>query len=518
MASGIDIPVLVVGGGASGTMLSLQLSRYGTDFRTIDRLPAPSPTSRAITVHSRMLEIFELLDKDLAAQFIDRGIPDKGYDLHYVRDGKRHVVEMGIDFTTTDCRYPFLLIHRQDETEKALRDYWKQKYNGEAQWGKKLVSVEQDGDCVSSVIEDTQTGAQETIRSTYVIACDGINSQVRRCLDVEQDESNYQGTVLQNLDIRLNNFPDAKDHIHYCAGTDHFMMVAYLPGDFYRLLVSDRGEAADPDATPEENIQKLMDLHFDGVSMGERVWHSKWESWVRLAKTYRENNVFLVGDSAHVHSTTGGQGVNCCIQDAWNLGWKLGMVESGLANVSLLESYEAERRPIAEQVIWAASSLHETFMGHGKDISERGEQMEDPAYLEKVVGCCSGISYTYRDTIQQYPELEALQGPAIGDRAPDADLENGQSLFRLLGDTRFTLLASGLNDEQSEMVAALAENYPKILKLEVLDNSPAFNARYQTEGKPVLFLVRPDGYIGFRCLANETDALENFLSELVRPN
>jgi hypothetical protein len=157
-------------------------------------------------------------------------------------------------------------------------------------------------------------------------------------------------------------------------------------------------------------------------------------------------------------------------------------------------------------------------MGHGKDISERGEQMEDPAYLEKVVGCCSGISYTYRDYIQQYPELEALQGPAIGDRAPDTDLENGQSLFRLLGDTRFTLLASGLNDEQSALVAALAENYPKILKLEVLDNSPAFNARYQTEGKPVLFLVRPDGYIGFRCLAAEIDALETYLSGLFTDN
>ena len=450
MASDIDIPILVVGGGASGTMLSLQLSRYGASFRTIDRLSAPSPTSRAITVHSRMLEIFELLDKDLAAQFIDRGIPDKGYDLHYLRDGKRHVVEMGIDFTTTDCRYPYLLIHRQDETEKALRDYWKKHFNGQTEWGKKLLSVKQDDECIVSIIENTQTGEQESIRSTYVIACDGINSKVRSCLDVEQDESNYQGTVLQNLDIRLNNFPDAKDHIHYCAGTDHFMMVAYLPGDFYRLLVSDRGETTDPDATPEENIQKLMDLHFDGVTMGERVWHSKWESWVRLAKTYRDNNVFLVGDSAHVHSTTGGQGVNCCIQDAWNLGWKLGMVETGLANASLLDSFEDERRPIAEQVIWAASSLHEIFMGHGKDISERGEQMEDPEYLEKVVGCCSGISYTYRDYIQQYPDLEVLQGPAIGDRAPDVDLENGHSLYRVLGDTRFTLLSNGLDNEQSE--------------------------------------------------------------------
>ena len=510
MSSISETPILVVGGGASGTMLSLQLSRYGANYRTIDRLPEPAQTSRAITVHSRMLEIFELLDPALAERYLARGIEDKGYDLHYVRDGERKVVRMGIDFTITDCRYPYLLIHRQDETEKYLREYWKTHFDREAEWGKKLVSIEKESGSVLSTVEDIATGKREKIRSRYVIACDGINSKVRQCLEVEQDESDYQGTVLQNLDIRLNDFPDATDHIHYCAGTDHFMMVAYLPGDFYRLLVSDRGESADPDATPEENIQKLMDQHFDGVSMGERIWHSQWESWVRLAKTYRDGQVFLVGDSAHVHSTTGGQGMNCCIQDAWNLGWKLGLVETGKTHASLLDSYEAERRPIAEQVIWAASSLHEIFMGHGKDISTRGEQMEDEGFLKKVVGCCSGISYTYRDYIDQYPSLADLDGPAIGDRAPDVNMESGQSLFSIIGDTCYTLLLS----QEDATVVEIAEKYSAIIKVHALNNSAAFNDCYSVTGEAVVYLVRPDGYIGFRCLASEAEHLDRFLANI----
>jgi hypothetical protein len=246
--------------------------------------------------------------------------------------------------------------------------------------------------------------------------------------------------------------------------------------------------------------------------MGERIWHSKWESWVRLAKTYRNQQIFLVGDSAHVHSTTGGQGMNCCIQDAWNLGWKLGLVESGLANPSLLDTYEAERRPIAEQVIWAASSLHEIFMGHGKDINERGGQMEDSDFLKKVVGCCSGISYTYKDYIEQYPDLTPFLGPTIGDRAPDVDLETAQSLFSIIGNTKYTLLLSGEDPEMARKGKDLANSYSESLQYYVLGHSEAFQATYKIDQTPAMYLIRPDGYIGFRCLATEIGALEAFLS------
>ena len=139
---------------------------------------------------------------------------------------------------------------------------------------------------------------------------------------------------------------------------------------------------------------------------------------------------FWPGDSAHVHSTTGGQGMNCCMQDAFNLGWKLALVLKGYARPELLDTYEAERRPVAEQVIWAASSLHDIFMTHGKDIAQRKQTMFEPGYTEKVVNYCSGVAYTYRDVAQHPGELSDFDGPAIGDRAPDVDFEAGRHALR----------------------------------------------------------------------------------------
>ncbi len=161
---------------------------------------------------------------------------------------------------------------------------------------------------------------------------------------------------------------------------------------------------------------------------------------MRLADTFRDGNVFLAGDSAHVHSTTGGQGMNCCMQDAFNLGWKLALVLKGHAKPELLDTYEAERRPVAEQVIWAASSLHDIFMTHGKDIAQRRETMFEPGYTEKVVNACSGVAYTYRDVTAKPGALSEIDGPAIGDRAPDIDFESGGTLFDRLRHQYFTLL------------------------------------------------------------------------------
>ena len=178
----------------------------------------------------------------------------------------------------------------------------------------------------------------------------------------------YAGSFFQNLDIYLNGFTDWTDYFHYCVGTDHFLMVAPLPGGHFRLLLSDRGEAADPAITPQQAFMRLLEQHFDGITMGDVVWHSKWETWVRLADTFRQGNVFLAGDAAHVHSTTGGQGMNCCMQDAFNLGWKLALVLKGYAGSDLLDSYEAERRPGGRTGhlggVLAARHLHDARQGH----------------------------------------------------------------------------------------------------------------------------------------------------------
>ena len=156
-------------------------------------------------------------------------------------------------------------------------------------------------------------------------------------LGLAQEGSDYAGTVLQNLDVELLDFPDDPQWMHYCMGPGHFVMVAKLPGKFFRLLMSQPAEKADASETPHPVFGGILAQHFDGIRLGETLWHSRWGSVNRLAHTYRSGPVFLAGDAAHVHSTAGGQGMNCCMQDAWNLGWKLAFVLEGLAPESLLD-------------------------------------------------------------------------------------------------------------------------------------------------------------------------------------
>ena len=507
------VPVLIVGAGAAGTMLTLELARRGVPARTIDRLPKPGDTSKAITIHARTLEMIERIDKRLVNRFLERGIHNKGYVLHFVdAAGRRSEVRPGIDFTTVDSRYSYLLVHRQSETEQFLRDYTAEQFGVAPDWNTTCVDVRQDESGVTATLE--RDGVQEEIRCDYLVGCDGPNSRVRRAAGLEQQESDYKGTQLQNLDAFLNGFPDADDYVHYCAGTDHFIMIVKLPGGFYRMLLSDRGEAAGPNVTPEQAFMRLVDKHFDGVTLGDVVWHSKWQSFVRLAHTYRKGRVFLAGDSAHIHSTTGGQGMNCCMQDSYNLGWKLAFVVNNQARASLLDTYETERRPIAEQVIWAASSLHEIFMGHGKDIAERAQKIKDPKFLEAVVGRCSGVSYTYRDQAQP---ASSETGPAIGDRAPDVDLGNGRTLFDLTRHAKYTLLALPAREEgQAALQASLAplvQRFASVLELRGVPPSAALAARYGSSPDDRLLLLRPDGYVGFRCKASDAASLEARLRE-----
>ena len=206
--------------------------------------------------------------------------------------------------------------------------------------------------------------------------------------------------------------------------------------------------------------------------------------------------------------------MNCCMQDAFNLGWKLALVVKGYARPELLDTYEAERRPVAEQVIWAASSLHDIFMTHGKDIAQRSRTMFDPGYTEKVVNYCSGVAYTYRDYVQKPAALTELNGPAIGDRAPDIDFEQGGTLFDRLRHEYFTLLALPDDGRPSPVIDRLQRRFSPVLAVETLPRSDALSKRYgPSDGR--LILVRPDGYIGFKCAAAEAHLLEAALEGML---
>src|SRR5688572_668934 len=143
MSAATETPVLVVGAGAAGTMLALELARHGVAARVVDRLPQPSTYSRAVTVHARTLEIFEQIDPDLVATYLERGMRSPGYVMHYVTEqGHRHDVRPGLDYTGLPSRYQFLLLNSQQQTERFLRDYLHERFDRAPEWGVTCTDVQ----------------------------------------------------------------------------------------------------------------------------------------------------------------------------------------------------------------------------------------------------------------------------------------------------------------------------------------------------------------------------------------
>jgi NADPH-dependent dioxygenase len=515
MSASTEIPVLVVGAGAAGTMLALELARHGVTARVVDRLPEPSPYSRAVTVHARMLEIFEQIDPELVATYLDRGMHSPGYVMHYVTDqGERHAVRPGLDYTALPSRYPFLLLNSQRETERILRDYLHDRYDRAPEWGVTCTDVEVVAEGALATLQHAD-GRQEQVLCLYLVACDGTNSRIRQKLDLTQEGSDYAGTVLQNLDVELLDFPDDPQWMHYCMGPGHFVMVAKLPGRFFRLLMSQPADKADAAETPHHVFGNILAQHFDGVRFGETEWHSRWGSQIRLAHTYRRGGVFLAGDAAHTHSTAGGQGMNCCMQDAWNLGWKLAFVLKGLAPPSLLDSYETERKPIGKQVIEAASAIHELFMAGRNSGPEALKSLRDSGFLRELVGKVSGLSYHYRPA----SSASSDQLAAAGDRMPNVKVRAKPTtwLSDLVRHTHFTLLAASPRGQNpAPSVGTLLENigsdYRESVVTRVLRGAPKELAAASGQ----LYLVRPDGYVALRCAADDPAPLERWLSMSLR--
>lgn len=533
LATHSEVPVLIVGGGAAGTVLTAELRRRGIQSRTIDKMAAPSSASRAFTVHSRTLEMIERLDENLLKRYLDRGLKTHGFAFNF----KNLDDVPKLDFRQLNTKYPSVLIHRQDETEEWIREYLKEKLDYEVEWNTRLVEFSQDAEGVTAKLVHTDhNDREEIVRARYMVACDGIHSFIRKELRVDYEGHDYTGMVFQNCDVTLEGYNYDDDWIRFFMAKDQFLLIVKLPGGNYRLLLSDMGEAADPKYTPREAFQMVVDRFVDGVTLGEPDWASKWEIWMRIAGTYREGNIFLAGDSAHVHSPAGGQGMNCCMQDANNLAWKLALVLEDKAAPSLLDTYELERKPIAEQVIEGASAIHEVIMGHGVDLEKRHDITEEAGWLEKRTGRVSGISYTYRDYIEQPEDLAEIQGPAIGDRAPDASLSGNHHLFSLFRHPHMNLLLMPATTESGELDTCktiknkIDQTYSEDIRTYTIlhdrnnhaDNKSTFidekgevAGQYGQSGQGCLYFIRPDGYIGHRCLLSEEGTLYNYLDSFL---
>ena len=515
--------VAIVGAGPVGLIAAHELARRGVSLRLFDKRPGPSHTTRAFTLHARTMEMFEHIG--VAHRIEEVALPCPGNVYHF--QGMSEEDKPRTDFRGLPTRYPFYYKINQNDFEQVLREHLCAHYGIRPEYGQEFSDLEQDADGVTLSVVDRASGEVRTHRSAWVIGSDGAHSRVRDRVGI--DFVGDRVGVMAMMDVEISDFAHDDAWVNYFIGESLFMLVTKLPGRLWRVYLSDAGAMTRAD-DPRGSFQAVADEIGIGMRIGDPQWATQWEILNSAATSYRAGRVFLCGDASHVHSPAGGQGMNGCMQDAFNLGWKLAAVVDGAAPESLLDTYEAERRPIGAQITAGARSTHDIVMAFGQGLADRIALTREPGWQQRTVELISGLSHNYRDTVSG-PPVEPVPGPAAGDRAPDAQLvvQPRKRLFDLFRHCGFTLLLvprpgdAGDAQRAARVAALMREAFGDGVSsvLVSADRSADFDEdhlipdqlgelaqRYAiAEGDARAILVRPDMYVGGHCRLEDADAL-----------
>lgn len=412
-----------------------------------------------------------------------------------------------------------------------LRQHLQTTYDFVPEWGVQLTSLSQgkEGICATLKLPD---GTTQEVRPRWVIGADGVRSRVRDSMGISYEGEDYHENILQMMDVGVTNFTDGDDWIHYFMAKEHFLLVTKLPGTNYRVLISDQGKAERSSLEEtREAFQGYVDSFRDSARLSEPRWATKWKVWQRLTAKYRQGAVFLAGDAAHCHSPSGGSGMNACMQDAFNLAWKIAMVERGEARASLLDTYETERKPVGQQLLAGTHAMHEIIMGHGQGLDERIAKTQAPGWNEAAAELISGMSYNYRDQLAAYRDA-TLPGVGPGDRVPDAQFDDRLRLFDVTRRPALSLVLAPKVDGEIELAESLrsevSRRWPQVKTALVL---PAGREVVQndvyvdTKGELAknwggadhgwASLVRPDNYIHLRSSLSNPDTIVEVMNEML---
>jgi 2-polyprenyl-6-methoxyphenol hydroxylase-like FAD-dependent oxidoreductase len=328
--------VLIVGAGPVGLTLAAALQGRGVDVVLVDKAAEGANTSRAAVIHARTLEALRGIG--VSDELVRRGTVVPRFT---VRDRDRALLT--IDFDGLPGRHPYTLMLPQDITEKVLTRRLEQ-IGGRVQRPYELARLDQDATGVTA----TMLGG-ETVRASYVVGADGMHSAVREQAGIGfAGESYGQSFVL--ADVRLDWELEDTEVMLYLSPAG-LVVAAPLPGGRHRIVAT-VDEA--PERPDRDHIQALLDARGPQkrpARVEDVVWSSRFRVHHRLADRYREGRILLAGDAAHVHSPAGGQGMNTGIQDAVALAARLADVLRGGADERTLDEYEAERRPVAADVV-----------------------------------------------------------------------------------------------------------------------------------------------------------------------
>jgi 2-polyprenyl-6-methoxyphenol hydroxylase-like FAD-dependent oxidoreductase len=524
-----EAPILVVGAGPTGLTLAIELCRHGAPVRIIDKLAGIVPTCRANGIHSRTLEIFQ-----------DLGIVDevlrRGHELHglnHFANGERFL-QLRFEHEV-DSPYPFTVSLEQFKTEEILEGLLN-RLGVAVERTTELVGMADRLDGIQATLRHAD-GGEEIVDTPWLVACDGAHSRVRHLnhqhFPGESDPRHY---AVADVVLREEQF--AKDEVYTYLTDRGTLFVFPIPAGRY-LVIGDVPEQQGAEAPALEEIEALLNERGPG---GIRVSDPRWLSYFRInyrvARHYHHGRTLLAGDAAHVHSPVGGLGMNTGIQDAYNLGWKLALVVRGCAPHSLLETYERERRAVAEDVIKLTRAMTEHLEVFRDLPSAERERLYSHAFVPEAQRLRSArqreqldLDYRKSPICGEHRPASApprfADGPHGGAQACDAGpLEVGGrtvTLFELLRGPRHSLLlfAAGANARESDdrpvdLADSVARSYADLIDVYLVSPADAVAAPDVPRGVTIVrdpeqalerrygavngcaYLIRPDGYVGYR--------------------
>ncbi|WP_063008533.1 FAD-dependent oxidoreductase [Nocardia kruczakiae] len=484
------VDVLVVGGGPTGTALAIDLVRRGVTVRIIDKAADAFDGSRAKGIQPRSLEVLEdlgVLDDILAggAIYPPLGIHAGPLTIPW------HMVSR--NDTTSDVPYPNTWLIPQFRTDAALRAGL-QRRGVDVETECEFLGFDQHPDAVVATI--ASPGGVTEISARYLVAADGGASMVRRAADVGFEGSTDEADRMIIVDAAVDGLSRDRWHVWPRPG-GRFVGACPLPhSDRFQVMIRlNRGE--EPTLDEESLNARFRKQTGDRkLRLSDIGWKSVFRPNIRLAEHYRSGRVFIAGDAAHVHPPAGAQGLNTGLQDAYNLGWKLGQVLAG-APEALLDTYEAERQPIAAGVLGLATKKYEGLSKLDPSAIKRGNDERQ-------------LALNYRGGPLAAAGAEHTATLHVGDRAPDAKLldANGgaRRLFELFAGAHFTAIAYGRAavEELAAMSWPTAGAGLKKIAIDsgedantdvVLADIAASFARAYGVTDPTLLLIRPDGYV-----------------------
>lgn len=343
--STIKTDVIIIGAGPTGLMAANQLQRHGINFKIIDYKSGPTIESRALAVTARSMEVYQQLNLDQI--ILDNAVQVKGFELYLNGKKKIEISMANIGEGLSD--FPNMMtIFEQHDNEKLLYENLKQ-LGGEVNWDCKCETIQQGNDLIE--IETTKEGIKSRFQAKYLIGCDGASSIVRK-----SQNFSFKGGTYENIFFVANaelEAPFGKNHVIISPndnifsaffpmqGKKRFRVVGTLP-----IKYAHKKDIKFSDI--EQAIETSSKLEID---YKEVDWFSSYKLHHRCVDSFSKGNIFLAGDSAHIHSPAGGQGMNTGLIDAHNLAWKLAWVIKGFAKPEILETYNEERLPFARWLL-----------------------------------------------------------------------------------------------------------------------------------------------------------------------